>query len=357
VNLVRFTNPFLAEVSGSPIPLPRLRRERLASRDAIQFLAMKYAVLAVLLAVVQAAPPVPRKASDNQSGTRDNLKDQSQSEPNSSPNQIASNNQNGDAKQGAKPSAQPAANDANKTVVVAELASMPKKDRWDKASVIASWILVYFTFLLVVIGTGGVFAAIMTLKAIDKQAATMQGQLAQAIASTKAAQDSIDIIKDKDRARLHVEPVYEEGFNDFHLDPDEMTTIGPQVGIRVVQHGPTKAFNVIGESIVLLEDSSEALPTLDVSAPMRIPAVIDGGNVSFVVEQYLFPYTIEDSSAIAEGKKFVHFLGRLVYEDVFGNPHKTTFRYLWTPEVRYGGITFEDAVWMKLEPKSDNYAD
>ena len=53
-------------------------------------------------------------------------------------------------------------------------------------------------------------------------------------------------------------------------------------------------------------------------------------------------------------QQFIHFYGFISYHDVFGNPHKTTFRYRWY-------IIFDEkfdkepfAIWSKIGPPEDN---
>jgi hypothetical protein len=95
---------------------------------------MKLIVLAVLLAIVQAAPPVPRKPSDTPAGSSQNITSHG----------------------------------------VGELASVPvlHKDWWDRAYVI-------FTGLLVFVGIYGVVMARKTLKAIERQAKANEDQLTE----------------------------------------------------------------------------------------------------------------------------------------------------------------------------------
>ena len=101
---------------------------------------MKPLFLAVLLSVVQAAPPVPRQAADNPAGCSKAVQKDARSkqEPTSTlpVHDAASsptNEQTGKT---------PTKTDALETVPIRESAAMPHLDSWDKAYVILTGLLV-----------------------------------------------------------------------------------------------------------------------------------------------------------------------------------------------------------------------
>lgn len=126
---------------------------------------MKYFALAMLLAVLQTAPPVPRKAAGNASISSKNVKQdpghqQAPSGPALATPQI-------DKRSGETPTD----THAQETIVIRESAPVPKagKDWWDRAYVI-------FTGLLVIVGGLAVGYAVKTLRAIERQALSMRYQ-------------------------------------------------------------------------------------------------------------------------------------------------------------------------------------
>ncbi len=135
---------------------------------------MKIAVFAVLLAVMQAAPLMPRKATDQKTPTSRKNKRAPQEKPQPDAPQISQ-----PVKAPTESHVAPANNP--QTMIIRESAPV---SRWEKAYVI-------FTAFLVVIGAAGVWAAYKTLKGVkeqvtemteqrkimDGQLATMKGQL------------------------------------------------------------------------------------------------------------------------------------------------------------------------------------
>ncbi len=133
------------------------------------FAAMKYLTLAVLLAVVQAAPPVPRKAADPSNKTSQN--DVKQTGSNKAPSQpttpsavpIHAQPQQND-------SYNPTSENAARVISVSNLPTLSVTKDWlDK-------LYVAFSGILIVIGFFGVRAAYKTLKAIERQVAEMKAQ-------------------------------------------------------------------------------------------------------------------------------------------------------------------------------------
>jgi hypothetical protein len=121
-----------------------------------------------------------------------------------------------DPKEDQKESQSPSSTDANKTIIIAESATVPEagKDWWFRAYVI-------FTGLLVAIGGFGVRAAYRTLKAIE----------AQVVAQNEGL-----------RARLTV-GVYD---NPFKRNMQEK--FGPKIVVKLINTGGTPASKIVPES-------------------------------------------------------------------------------------------------------------
>jgi hypothetical protein len=139
---------------------------------------MKYFALAMLLAVLQSAPPAPRKASGNASSSGKSIK---QDAGNLQAPLVAATPPTD--KQSGEP---PSDAHAQETIVIRESAPVPKtnKDGWDKAPVI-------LTGVLVVVGALGVRAAFRTLKAIETQATVMAEQRQVMFGQLRTMQEQI----------------------------------------------------------------------------------------------------------------------------------------------------------------------
>jgi hypothetical protein len=129
---------------------------------------MKYLMLAVFLAVVQAAPPVPRKAPDTPARSSHNVQSSSaaQQEPSNPP---PSSQEIDSAKADKQPCAYPRNADDHKVIVVREPSTVSV---WEK-------VYVLFTGLLVIVGAVGIGYAIRTLRAIERQAQANVDQLTE----------------------------------------------------------------------------------------------------------------------------------------------------------------------------------
>ena len=124
--------------------------------------------------------------------------------------------------------------------------------------------------------------------------------IAEQTSETKRATDSQ---RAKDRARLFVEISDAPTRSNFNriLQSTELRELYWSLGIRLTQHGSTKAFDVIGCANIVVAPSQNKLPRL---------------------------------ARIAAEEECAHFFGWVQYEDVFGASHKTTFHYIWHPEIR-----------------------
>jgi hypothetical protein len=133
---------------------------------------MKYLTLAVLLTVMQASPPVPRKTANTTASSSQHVKQNA--ENNQSPTQVQSPIQNKDAPQDQDKDHNPADAEVKQNIVIRECAPAPKPgtDNWYHAYVV-------FTGALVVIGAIGAGYAVKTLRAIERQAKANEDQLTE----------------------------------------------------------------------------------------------------------------------------------------------------------------------------------
>lgn len=153
------------------------------------FTAMKTLVLAVLLAIVQAAPPSPRQTSDNQtrasggpnSKTTYGKKTAAHSEAIQQPVEAAHADDSVSKKTDA---------DTPKTIIIREPATVPIKDWWDRTYVLAA-------VALVLVGAFGAWLARRTLLAIERQGLSMRRQTNHLRNSVAAARRTVRAMREQ----------------------------------------------------------------------------------------------------------------------------------------------------------------
>jgi len=123
---------------------------------------MKWLLIAVLLAIMQAPPPVPGKAANQLGGSGQHVQNNASNNQNAPPASGPGGNQDEGQAQ--------ARHDERETIIIREPAAVTHKDTWDKAYVV-------FAGLLVIVGALGVGYAIKTLRAIERQADLLAEQI------------------------------------------------------------------------------------------------------------------------------------------------------------------------------------
>jgi len=288
---------------------------------------MKYLALAMLLVIMQASPPAKRQTTNSHTGAGRSVQQQAQPDPTNSGQTTIVFQSNG------KP---------------ADKADAAKNDtpRWYDPLERSDWWLVII--------------AALTGIAIAYQAREMKRATAEMEKSARAAADNIELFVSKERARLLVTIKYDDQFFQF----DRITKLEPLdlvyevVKLEIAQHGPTKAFNVSGKAKVFLCDSKVQTAEPE---PMDLPPIIEGGATP-VVDAVHIPISTEDElDAIKNERLFVHLFGEVAYEDIFGRPHRTPFRYIWqVSEMRMGegeeGHWEDTSGWMQWGSLEDNRA-
>src|SRR5438045_2656248 len=123
-------------------------------------------LLAVVFAISQTVVPAPRQSPEKPARASDKPSRESntQQQQHAATPTARQNTNQPEARKRA--TSEPHQNEARKTVIIREPAPVPKKDWWDWAYVIATWVLV-------LIGIGGTLVASGTLSAINKQVAAM----------------------------------------------------------------------------------------------------------------------------------------------------------------------------------------
>lgn len=174
--------------------------------------------------------------------------------------------------------------------------------------------------------------------------------------------------RSKDRARLDIS-IAETAQNYVLGGGNEL--IAPffwEFVVEIIQRGDTKAFNVIGKATLLIKPSTQIRPTIPEAKMLRfggLPKIIEGNESRSIIASIAIAAAPDDvHQEIMGGTMRAHFFGLIRYEDVFGAKHKSTFRYVWKPEIRdevpgTPGEThqIEAAGWERAGRKKDNYSD
>jgi len=274
---------------------------------------MKIIALAVFLAVMQATPPVPRKAADTAASSSKTVQHNAsdQETPPSTTSPVAPSKDQNTSKT-------PTDANTQETIVIRESAPVPKagKDWWDKAYVV-------FTGLLVAIGAYGIYKAKQSLEVIERQAVSMRRQtthlknsVIQARRAANAARKSAEFAelatKVSERADILLDGVQ------IMLPPDNMFSGRSWVQLRFKNFGRTRANNVAFKCSLIIpglpDGSAPALPEMVLGAG-------DSQNVPFQpFIEFLTEATFRD---IANNAIKLRFEAIATYADVFGKQHKT----------------------------------
>lgn len=205
------------------------------------------------------------------------------------------------------------------------------------------------------------WAILLTLLVIaDQTAQTKRAAIATEDAA-KAAMDSVEVIKRKEKARVKVrigklEVVKVETTNDSYF---------AVVKVELFNFGETKAFiaNSCGDFSITRSDKPHAT---------KFPEPLTSEPVIHATENPLekkFPFFCDTGHDIIRslntGELFAHLYGMVSYTDVFEAPRVIRFRYLWTPNmhgVQLRKLISKDALshslygeWKQHGDEQDNY--
>ena len=191
--------------------------------------------------------------------------------------------------------------------------------------------------LLLIVGTGGVYAAVRTLRAIEKQADLMERQIEASI--------------NRERARIRVK------LEELKLEPLLEDRLLHGARYKVELHGPSSAF--ILDTLAYAYVSSSPEPEYSkVNPPMGLPpeTVIKPEVPVIELVTHILPNLnlspSEIEREVRQWRSFIHFHGFIKYRDVFDREHETRFRYIWHVTDRAGGTPF--SYWKKCGTEDDN---
>ena len=264
--------------------------------------------------------------------------------------------------------------------------SLPSKDKFD-------WIAYWGNLVLVVVGIAGVASAVATLCFIrvqamemrrqrvllartlitirrqanhmETQAGLMGSQIAEAKAQVALLAEQNKNARDRERARLVIRLVTNPEIG----KPEHILNGGCPLRVRfpVENIGKSKALNTRASGVVdIIPDPEKG--SCEEGFFQALPQIVDDGIEKHWLNLAGFGPEFDDlgSSAdfmsipeeivaqIREGKKaFIQASGLLVYEDIFGAPHQTPFRFVWKSRGDDdGGMWLTRSTWVDYSPAS-----
>jgi len=155
---------------------------------------------------------------------------------------------------------------------------------------------------------------------METQSGILEKSVTAAQTSANAAKDQIQIMKERERARLAITPMKITelfygwiGYNNILFE--------------IENHGPTSAFNVRGQGYAYALVIGNELPKIEVY-PFPVPDVIKANSTPPTSEAGFFLDDGSVSQPISTKAKIrVELCGSILYDDILGNPHATEFQY------------------------------
>lgn len=303
---------------------------------------MKPLVLAVFLAIMQAAPPVPGKTPNSSASAGEEVKNEGSAKQQPTAQSLTTVNNPVKPQSAKGDGTQQAKENTDHTVAISKLPPVSITRSWP------DWGLWVFNGLLVLVGAFQVGLLLGTLRAIKRQADNMDRQL--------------ELIVSKERARLLVKFKPAESYKGdeyyYRFETMPVTGIGDEtIYMEVTQHGPTDALNVFAHGEVIFSESKTPPPTMGTQNDF-FPTLIEGGDRTPVPLHVDIEFAGEDQvDAIRNETLFAHLFGVITYDDIFGRSHRTPFRYLWKVDGFSNGDGWQDTSdWVTWGDPEDNRA-
>jgi hypothetical protein len=238
-----------------------------------------------------------------------------------------------------------------------QVVSLPPKDSFDLWSLRAS-------IAVAVVGILGVGVGVWTLFYIARQAREMRlqrsemnaqaGLMAQQLAemkvanaaaekSAEAALVQIRAMKDRERARLVIQPINTPEIGKPDPVGDRLRPL--HVALIVGNDGLTKAFDVRAYAVVKVVDGKRG-GSFEIGFQQELPGTIDntdgGRRLRMTVTQfgmvgnveYRSPLYADEETAtlLREGQKFLQVSGLLTFKDIFEDNHEVAFKHVWVSQ-------------------------
>jgi len=214
--------------------------------------------------------------------------------------------------------------------------------------------------LLVIVGAFGIGIAVCTLRNIGRQTnllvvytAATRRSLRAATRSANAARDNVNLVINKERARILV----------GQLQPLSLTVGAPlRVEFRLSYYGSTPAFDVTSEIQVALSESRDSFEKTPFPNHIsELPSIVLPESPTAVFRDFLLkPIPLDTITAqrIDRGEIFVHVQALVKYMDFFDRPRETAFHYQWNALDRSANslrrVLFPEG-WQETGGKKENY--
>jgi hypothetical protein len=218
----------------------------------------------------------------------------------------------------------------------------------------------------------GVCAAVRTLRAIERQVLEMKGQrrlmagqIAEAKLQAALLAEQNKNAKDRERARLVIRHVKDPEIG----KPEHILEGRVPLWVRfpVENIGNSKALNARASAVVdIISDPEKG--TYGEGFFQVFPQIVDDGSEKHWLTLTGFGSEFDDLGSssdflslpqgivtqVREGKKvFIQASGLLVYEDIFGDSHRTPFRLVWKSRGDDSGETWLNrSTWVDYSPDS-----
>ena len=202
---------------------------------------------------------------------------------------------------------------------------LPPKDKYDLIAFGAG-------IVVAVVGVFGVFAAIITLRKLERQTKGTED-------AANAALKQIQLMKDKERARITVEVLPIETL-EFGINHNRVmlkfSNIGVTHAFNVYAEGDARA--IVLENIELMKGFLKKIPRSFINKPefepppleledLVVPTVLQSGaSYSDTWVAFIFPEEWQDA-ILLRPQIAIEVRGEIRYQDVFGDNHSTKFGY------------------------------
>jgi len=187
---------------------------------------------------------------------------------------------------------------------------------------------------------------------MEKQTGVLERSVAASEKSADAAKDNIELFTNRERAWLRIQVAPIELYKGEILD----------VRYQVLHYGPTDAILTNSTTSAVVTDSTDIPSEWEAQYPFGFgpdPQIIKPAqqpiNGSIPIETRDDFTREEESAALKQGKRFIHFSGFIEYRDVFGKARVTRFRFLWSRHPFLSSVNQNmGGDWKKHGPTEDN---
>lgn len=188
--------------------------------------------------------------------------------------------------------------------------------------------VMWSNWALVLVGIGGVYAAVRTLAAISDQTGLLRDSTEAARRSAIAAIQNLTAFKDKERARVRIEP------GGVNVHPPEKKYATNNVQYKVFCYGTTPAFVEDSQVTAKITESLELSTNAEHMQPMNLSPVLAPTYEGIEKRAVIFEHPSGNlREGIENGELFIHFFGLVRYKNAFDgadDPERITkFHYVF----------------------------